>query len=499
MSMPIQRQSEAYGIFDDGPRFARDRSSADLPSGLAALINTSGPRITGGMLNTRQGGFPIDGPGDIPGPRDHGGAGPDGGRSVPDWYYDDDNDNDGDPPDKNFVSEDPWGHHASRRPFDRAAARRLTAFDWKQIPEEHLGDSSAKDQWHAPLENGHALWVYGHGDQPWGSFGGTSGYIAALDNLPYDPDFPEDASGENNWLYHVRDENSGKLKNFPTREHAMRAAEEAYQKHFPIGTDTGGHDSGTDYSDLNSYLRHLESSRTAAPTDWSGVRPGPLVDGPMREQDPDDYFGWRPYSGPMCETCGRPARAVSGPHCRHAQLSYEDVMAHIDEQLATGEPEDRSDYSTDYYDEPVRGDVVDSEWQKNIPRPVPWRQQPVQHLHPVYKINNCPKCGDRIESRVVKQNGYGVWSCASGHGDSIRADGSHPSIQARVAADAAVMDPAQMQVPMGGGYQPAHRVGLPWRGQVIPGTVINLEGPNVNVRWDDGQYSTEEPHNIQLL
>jgi hypothetical protein len=53
MSMPIQRQSEQFGYFDDGPRFARDRSSTDLPRGLAALVNTSGPRIQGGMLNTR--------------------------------------------------------------------------------------------------------------------------------------------------------------------------------------------------------------------------------------------------------------------------------------------------------------------------------------------------------------------------------------------------------------------------------------------------------------
>ena len=53
MSMPIQRQSESFGYFDEGPRYARDHTSTELPAGLAALINTSGPRITGGMLNTR--------------------------------------------------------------------------------------------------------------------------------------------------------------------------------------------------------------------------------------------------------------------------------------------------------------------------------------------------------------------------------------------------------------------------------------------------------------
>lgn len=40
----------------------------------------------------------------------------------------------------------------------------------------------------------------------------------------------------------------------PTIEHAMAAAEEAYAKLYPIGTDTGPHDSGVDYSDLNKFL-----------------------------------------------------------------------------------------------------------------------------------------------------------------------------------------------------------------------------------------------------
>lgn len=60
MSMPIQRQSESFGIFDDGPRFARDRSSHDLPKGLAGLVNSFGPRITAGMLNTRTAGDDLD-------------------------------------------------------------------------------------------------------------------------------------------------------------------------------------------------------------------------------------------------------------------------------------------------------------------------------------------------------------------------------------------------------------------------------------------------------
>ena len=181
MSMPIQRQSEQFSIFDDGPRYARDRSSTDLPQGLAGLINSTGPRIQAGLLNTRTAGYPggyhdndVLEQDDVEyqlsfepgyerqntaedarrnyfdkaeksrrglasreaagydfgrGPRDHGGAGPDGGPSVPDWYYDGDSEDEEDDP---LFGQDPdrfvpehlvHGHRqASRRPFDRTAA-----------------------------------------------------------------------------------------------------------------------------------------------------------------------------------------------------------------------------------------------------------------------------------------------------------------------------------------------------------------------------------------
>lgn len=43
----------------------------------------------------------------------------------------------------------------------------------------------------------------------------------------------------------------------PTLEQAKQQAEQHYQKMFPIGTDTGPHDSGVDYSDLNSFKDFL--------------------------------------------------------------------------------------------------------------------------------------------------------------------------------------------------------------------------------------------------
>lgn len=48
-----------------------------------------------------------------------------------------------------------------------------------------------------------------------------------------------------------------RAKAYPTREHAMRAVEERYRQKFPIGTNTGPHDSGVDYSDLNKFMGEL--------------------------------------------------------------------------------------------------------------------------------------------------------------------------------------------------------------------------------------------------
>jgi hypothetical protein len=49
------------------------------------------------------------------------------------------------------------------------------------------------------------------------------------------------------------------------------------------------------------------------------------------------------------------------------------------------------------------------------------------------------------------------------------------------------------------GFAPGHRIGLPYRDTVIPGTVTHLNGGNVGVRWDDGQHSSENPWDIMPL
>lgn len=69
------------------------------------------------------------------------------------------------------------------------------------------------------------------------------------------------------------------------------------------------------------------------------------------------------------------------------------------------------------------------------------------------------------------------------------------------AAAAPMAPPAAPAAPvwLGHAYAPAHRVGMPWRGKTLPGTVTHLDGTNVGVRWDDGQHSTEEPSAIHPL
>ena len=69
----------------------------------------------------------------------------------------------------------------------------------------------------------------------------------------------------------------------------------------------------------------------------------------------------------------------------------------------------------------------------------------------------------------------------------------------RTAAEAAPQDPAMApQMPVGGGFLPGHRVGLDWRDRTIPGTVIANDG-QVHIRWDEGQYTSEDPTEVRLL
>ena len=403
MSMPIQRQSESFGYFDDGPRHARDRSPADLPKGLAGLVNGMGPRIQAGMLDTRSAGYGRSfSMGDSPfspgwGPRDHGGRGPDGGPLHPPSYYDEDSPEDDDEeyfdpdhdPDR-FIPEsdvDPRtaaaapdlraryaAHFGSRHPFDRTAACQACGGD--VLPDG--GDWSHVD---AYLDGDHEA-------------------------EPGADDFDNDEYGQG-------------------RDPA--AAHDEYEH------------------------RMLNEARLAA---WA-------------DDNPD----------------------------------YDDVMRHIDEQLSAGEPEMKRNGDGDWELEPPRrpahemdamaDQMMDRVNQMKRDGKIPRDLDDFAHLH------------DYIDANV----GWGEDIDENLHSDDyIRLqDVVHRRLRQTgrdFTAAENVVDPAaqqQMVVPAAGGYQPGHRVGLPWRDQVVRGTVIGLDGDAAAIRWDDGQYSSEEPHNIQLL
>lgn len=288
MSMPIQRQSEAYSVFDDGPRFARDRSSTDLPKGLAGLVNSMGPRITGGLLNTRQA-VNVD-------------------HMPPDSHA--------------YHTELPYGPGG----------------DW-------IGDDD--EGYHAPKR----LW---------------------------NPDFGYE----------------------PTDEDERRAE--------------------------------------------------------LVGEDDDSGYNWGPEPHGIPEHLVRGARRGSGRHPFDRTAACQQCGGEVYPERGSGWQHLDPDIigEDDHFADPDDDDIANDEYGDGL---------------------DTARGMDAYKQRR-EMNG------------------------SRTAADAAA-DPAAMapQVPAGGGFQPAHRVGLPWRDSVIPGTVIGLDGPSVAVRWDDGQYSTEEPHNIQLL
>lgn len=73
-----------------------------------------------------------------------------------------------------------------------------------------------------------------------------------------------------------------------------------------------------------------------------------------------------------------------------------------------------------------------------------------------------------------------------------------PAFTALAVPSAQPQQPAE-PVWLGHTFAPSHRVGLPWRDQLIQGTVTYLDGTDVGVRWDDGQHSVEEPSAIRPL
>jgi hypothetical protein len=172
-----------------------------------------------------------------------------------------------------------------RPPGVRTAFIRLS-FDWKR----HI-DAADLEFHKARLENGHELhaWRY-HGynsgsyivwDTPSGKPEESWNWAIAKHDDPDDYGNPELADyaspDEYHWLsaggpdaeYTARDGEDSVVHGNHIRslDEAKSQAQEAYKTMFPIGTDTGGHDSGVDYSDLNSFMRHLDKEGRLAALD----------------------------------------------------------------------------------------------------------------------------------------------------------------------------------------------------------------------------------------
>lgn len=126
------------------------------------------------------------------------------------------------------------------------AALRKTAFtsdeDWK---EDQYGGRICR------LENGHDLYCTTVKSRPekgwqWGIY----------DNTQENPEKRAYAIAQGGQSWGGFDDDKARQgDHLPTFEHARQQAENHYQKMFPMGTSTGTHDSGMDYSDLNSLMR----------------------------------------------------------------------------------------------------------------------------------------------------------------------------------------------------------------------------------------------------
>ena len=125
-------------------------------------------------------------------------------------------------------------------------AFRIQAFDWK-TREQYAGYGPGAGFYEAPMENGHTLQV---SSGQWGGFDPAhmffdyhimdpEGQTLAYRGFPATDNYPP-----------TEGTHPPRMR---TVDEAKKAAEEHYKKLFPIGTDTGPHDSGVDYSDLNSF------------------------------------------------------------------------------------------------------------------------------------------------------------------------------------------------------------------------------------------------------
>jgi len=128
----------------------------------------------------------------------------------------------------------------------RTAASAESWAPWKLNNSLDTGNGDMYHMHKAYLENGHSLFVSGPGPE-----GQWQAHIRHPNTTT--PESPPHFK-QQTWTPRSRGVNPS---GYGSAEGAQQAAEELYLKHFPLGTDTGGHDSGVDYSDLNKFMGEL--------------------------------------------------------------------------------------------------------------------------------------------------------------------------------------------------------------------------------------------------
>lgn len=482
MSMPIQRQSEQFSIFDDGPRYARDRSSTDLPKGLAGLINSTGPRIQAGLLNTRtavnvDGMHPDDhayhtelppGPGgEIAWADDAESFGRNPRREYnPDYGYEP---TDEDERRQEGVAEDDesgynWGpepRRASRRPFDRTAAH---------CPE---------------CDKPCDVEIEGHGyEEKYQEFPVSDCCGAELDDDGPDPDRDYDRWKDDQILDH--DWHEGSLRPFDRAASGRLAAcQECGGDVLPRGGDWEHVDGPSDH------LADPDEDDIDNDEYGEGLDPARGMDAYKQHREGRRFlaFDWQSYDLPHNP-------AVEGHHARLE--NGHTLSVHQDRS----KPHEGWSWGLTV----PMGTLTDADGgnPQQMLNLVTGGGKNWEKINGAYATDHLPSREHAIhQAQEAYKQLYPMGTNTGGHDSGNDYSDLNSYMKhlegRRVALAPSPQDPAMApQVPVGGGFQAGHRVGLDWRDRTISGTVIANDG-QVHIRWDEGQYTSEDPSEVHLL
>lgn len=220
-----------------------------------------------------------------------------------------------------------------------------------------------------------------------------------------------------------------------------------------------------------------------------------------RDYDPNTGYQPSPYDEQQSELVGQDDDSGYnwGPQPSHADFA---------ENLVPAAGGDVQGFGVGGYDDfdPHSGDNVDARFAHQAhmasfteARRLTADDGPAQKTAGI----TCPQCGNEAGGHgTVAECPWCGWKDSLGGDDSPISPDEHSDIMKALyprGRGAAAVQPQVVPGWVGHGYTPGHRVGLPWREQVIPGTVTHLPGQQVGVRWDDGQHSTEEPSDLRPL